>query len=423
MPSVESKDKINISVRSLVEFILRSGDIDDRHRSGKSDAMQEGSRIHRMLQQREGAEYHAEVPLRLVLPFDKYDLVIDGRANGIITPDEGCVTVDEIKGVYKELKRLKEPEMLHLAQAKCYAFIYALQNSLSEINVRMTYCNMESEEVKYFHFGFTFGELKSFFDSLIKDYRKWADFSQKWRHKRNDSIKGLKFPFTYREGQKELAEGVYRTVFHGRRLFLEAPTGTGKTVSVLFPAIKAMGEGFFERIFYATAKTVTSIVPNETFEILRKQDLYFKTVTLTAKEKVCFTGEVRCNPAECSYAKGHYDRINDALYDFITKEDDHSRKRILEYAEERQVCPFELSLDLSLFCDAVILDYNYCFDPRVKLKRFFGEGVNGSYIFLVDEAHNLAGRAREMYSALLSRKDVLAAKKVFGTRKLPASRA
>ncbi len=407
MPSIESKDKINISVRALIEFILRSGDIDDRHRSGKSDAMQEGSRIHRMLQQREGSEYHAEVPLRLELPFEKYDLIIDGRADGIITPDSGTVTIDEIKGVYKELKRLKEPEMLHLAQAKCYAYIYALQNSLSEINVRMTYCNMESEEVKYFHSGFTFGELKSFFNSLIDDYRKWADFSIEWRHKRNDSIKGLQFPFTYREGQKELAEGVYRTIYHGRRLFLEAPTGTGKTVSVLFPAIKAMGEGYFDRIFYATAKTVTSLVPNETFEILRKQDLNFKTVTLTAKEKVCFTGETKCNPAECEYAKGHYDRINDALYDFITKEDDHSRKRILEYAEERKVCPFELSLDLSLFCDAVMLDYNYCFDPRVKLKRFFGEGVNGSYIFLVDEAHNLIDRAREMFSAELYKEDFL----------------
>ncbi len=401
----EEKDRISISVRALVEFILRSGDIDERHRSGKADAMQEGSRIHRMIQKRQGPEYRAELPVRHIISFEKYDLVIDGRMDGLI---EGpVVTVDEIKAVARELKRIREPESVHLAQAKCYAFIYALQNDLNEINVRMTYCNIESEDVKYFHSGFTFGELKSWFDGLINEYRRWADFSYEWRLKRNRSIKGLAFPFEYRKGQKELAEGVYRTIFHEKRLFLEAPTGTGKTLAVLYPAIKAVGEGLTERIFYATAKTVTATVALESFEELRKQDFSFKTVHLTAKEKVCLTEEKRCNPVDCPYAKGHYDRVNDALYDFLTKEDDHSRKRILEFAMERQVCPFELSLDLSLFCDAVILDYNYCFDPRVKLKRFFGEGINGNYIFLVDEAHNLVDRAREMFSAELFKEDFL----------------
>ncbi len=409
----EDKDRINISVRSLVEFIFRSGDIDARHRSGKADAMQEGGRIHRMLQKREGPDYHAEVPLRHVISYENYDLCIEGRADGIYGVDrEGeTVTVDEIKAVFRELKRIKEPETVHLSQAKCYAYIYALQNELDEINVRMTYCNMESEDVRYFHFGFTFGELRSWFENVINEYRRWADFSYEWRLKRNLSIKSLVFPFSYRQGQKELAEGVYRTIFHEKRLFLNAPTGTGKTLAVLFPAIKAMGEGLTERIFYATAKTVTATVASESFEELRKQDFFFKTVTLTAKEKVCLSLDQdqmpSCNPVDCPYAKGHYDRINDALYDFLTREDDHSRKRLLEFAEERKVCPFELSLDISLFCDAVILDYNYCFDPRVKLKRFFAEGINGNYIFLVDEAHNLIDRAREMFSAELYKEDFL----------------
>ncbi len=413
MPEVSNRFKISISVRSLLEFILRSGDIDTRHRSSKSDAMLEGARIHRMLQHREGPEYHAEVPLRLTLPFEKYDLIIDGRADGLIIPDNGPVTVDEIKGVYKELRRINEPEMIHLAQARCYAYIYALQNDLKEINVRMTYCNMESSEVKYFHFGYTFGEIKAWFDELIENYRRWADFSFEWRQKRNASIKALSFPFKYREGQKELAEGVYRTIYHGKRLFLEAPTGTGKTLSVLFPAVKAMGEELLERIFYATAKTVTSIAADEAFHEMRRQELYFRTVTLTAKEKVCFTGENKCNPADCEFAKGHYDRINDALYDFLNGTDDHSRKKILEFAAARKVCPFELSLDLSLFSDAVMLDYNYCFDPRVKLKRFFGDGVNGSYVFLVDEAHNLVDRGREMFSAVLYKEDFLSVRASF----------
>ncbi len=404
------KDRISVSVRELVEFILRSGDIDNRRRTVRADAMLEGGRIHRMLQKREGPDYRAEVPLRLVIPFDDYDLIIDGRADGIISVDNETTVIDEIKGVYKELKRIKEPESVHLAQAKCYAYIYALQNELKEINVRMTYCNMESEDVKYFHQGFTFGELKAWFDALIGEYRRWASFSYEWRIKRNASIKKLQFPFTYRKGQKELAEGVYRTVFHEKRLFLNAPTGTGKTLAVLFPTIKAMGEGLTERIFYATAKTVTATVASESFDELRKQDFLFKTVTLTAKEKICALREnegTPCNPVDCPFAKGHYDRINDALYDFLTREDDHSRKRIMEFALERNVCPFELSLDLSLFCDSVILDYNYCFDPRVKLRRFFGEGVNGNYIFLVDEAHNLVDRAREMFSAELFKEDFL----------------
>ena len=168
-----------------------------------------------------------------------------------------------------------------------------------------------------------------------------------------------------------------------------------------------MGEGLTERIFYATAKTVTGTVANETLRILRDEGLSFKTVTLTARDKLCFLEEANCNPLDCPYAKGHYDRINEALYQFITGEDDHGRERILEFAEEKKVCPFELSLDLSLFCDCVVLDYNYCFDPRVKLKRFFGEGVSGNYVFLVDEAHNLVDRARDMFSEELCKEDFL----------------
>ena len=410
MPDTVIKDVISVSVRSLVEFILRSGDIDNRGGSVKADAMQEGSRIHRLLQSREGPSYHSEVPINHIIPGEDYDIELSGRADGIITPDEGTVTIDEIKGVFKELKRISEPKDVHLAQAKCYAYIYALKKGLTEINVRMTYCNVESEEVKYFHFGFTFKELSSWFDEIIESYRRFASFSYEWKKKRNASIKDLEFPFDYREGQHELTEGVYRTIFRGKRLFLEAPTGTGKTIAVLFPAVKAMERGLTERIFYATAKTVAATVPNEAINIMRDNGLFLKSVTLTAKEKLCFTGETDCNPVSCPYAKGHYDRINDALYDLLTTEDDYSRKRILEFAEERKLCPFELSLDLSLFCDTVILDYNYCFDPKAKLKRFFGENITGKYIFLVDEAHNLVDRGREMFSASLVKEDFLSAR-------------
>ena len=233
--------EIHVSVRQLVEFILREGSIDNRKSTGSDTAMQEGSRIHRMLQRRMGSEYHAEVGMRYLWHTPDYDVVIEGRADGIIEADH--VIIDEIKGTYKELKRITKPVGVHLAQAKCYAYIYAEENHIDSIGVRMTYCNIETEELKYFHEDYTFGELKHWFYDLLAEYQKWADFQFEWNRTRTDSIKQLEFPFSYREGQKELVTYVYQTIYHKRKLFLEAPTGVGKTISTVFPAVKSMGEG------------------------------------------------------------------------------------------------------------------------------------------------------------------------------------
>ena len=200
---------------------------------------------------------------------------------------------------------------------------------------------------------------------------------------------------------------VYRTIYHKKKLFLEAPTGVGKTISTVYPAIQAMGQGMGERLFYLTAKTITRTVAEDTIELLREKGLRFKSVILTAKEKICFMEETQCNPEYCPYARGHYDRINSAIYDLLTSSESFSREKIEEYAQKHRVCPFEMCLDMSLFADAVICDYNYLFDPHVYLKRFFGEGVNGSYLFLIDEAHNLLERGREMYSAVLWKEQFL----------------
>ena len=205
---------------------------------------------------------------------------------------------------------------------------------------------------------------------------------------------------------------VYQTIYHRKKLFIEAPTGVGKTISTIFPSIKAMGEGKGQRIFYLTAKTITRTVANDTLELLRKQMLRLKSVTLTAKDKICFMEETECNPVDCPYAKGHFDRINDAIYDLLIHEDNFSREKIEEYAARHKVCPFEMSLDMSLFADMIICDYNYLFDPHVYLKRFFSEGVREDYIFLIDEAHNLVDRGREMYSATLQKEEFLGLKKV-----------
>lgn len=392
--------EVCISVRNLVEFVFRHGDIDNRYQGTPDNAMQEGSRIHRMIQKKMGSEYEAEVPLKISLDEKGYRLTIEGRADGIIHHD-GHVVIDEIKGTYREPSKLREPMLLHLAQAKCYAYIYSLQQELQEIRVRMTYCHIPTEELRYFYEDFTFQSLESWFMRLIEMYRKWADYSYYWKGIRQASIIGLQFPFPYREGQKELVTNVYHTIYHKKKLFMEAPTGVGKTISTIYPAIQACGQGMGEKLFYLTAKTITRTVAEDALAVMRKNGLHFKSVILTAKEKICFMEETECNPDYCPYAKGHYDRINDAVYDLLIHEESFSREKVEEYAQKHMVCPFEMCLDMSLFSDAVICDYNYLFDPHVYLKRFFSDSVKGEYIFLIDEAHNLLERGREMYSAVL----------------------
>lgn len=405
--------EIRISVRGFVEFLLRSGDIDNGKSGGNEDAMAEGARIHRMLQRRMGSEYRAEVWMAEAIAFPEYSIVIEGRADGVIDDGRsGRVVVDEIKSTYRELKKIIAPEPVHLAQAKCYAYIYAKQNGLDEIGVRMTYCNIDTEQIKYFHENFKFSTLQKWFAGLLSQYKKWADFEYQWKEKRQKSIGEITFPFPYRKGQKQLVGYVYQTICEHKKLYLEAPTGVGKTISVLYPSLKAMGEGKADRLFYLTAKTVTGTVARDTLDLLREEGLAFKSVVITAKEKICPMEECSCNPQNCPFAKGHFDRINDAVYDLLTNEDVFDRDRILEYALNHEVCPFEMGLDMSLFSDGIICDYNYLFDPRAYLRRFFGEGIKGSYLFLIDEAHNLVERGREMYSAVLVKEDFLKLKEI-----------
>lgn len=416
-------EQIKISVRNLVEFILRSGDIDNRYgKAAQKEAMQEGSRIHRKIQKQMGSSYQPEVALKIQVGREQYTIAIEGRADGVIV-EEGHVTIDEIKGVYQDVSLMEGPVPVHLAQAKCYAYIYALQNQLSEIAVQMTYCNLDTEEIRRFQENYLFAELEGWFGSLIHSYEKWARFQYKARQERNSSIAGLAFPFPYRAGQRELAGDVYRTIQREKILFIQAPTGTGKTITALFPAVKAVGQGLAEKIFYLTAKTITRTVAKEAFGLLREQGYRGRVITITAKEKLCFCGEMDCNPVHCMYAKGHYDRVNDAVFDFIQREYDMAREALLAQAEAFQVCPFEMCLDASLWADAVICDYNYVFDPNVYLKRFFSEGTKGEYLFLVDEAHNLVDRARDMYSASLYKEDFLRLKKVMKNHSLRCAQA
>ncbi len=402
---------IHISVRNLVEFILRSGDIDNRTAGADKDAMLMGGKIHRKIQRRMGAEYHAEVPLKYEVQCRGFTLSVEGRADGVIERPEGTV-IDEIKGVFRELELMKEPVPVHLAQAKCYAYIYADTHELKEIGIQMTYCNMDTEEIRRFQSVCSYDVLKEWFFGVLRQYEKWARYEIEWKKKRNDSIRQVQFPFEYREGQKILAQSVYRTILRKKKLFIQAPTGVGKTISTVFPAVKAVGEGLGEKIFYLTAKTITRTVAWQAFELLREQCLRMKVLILTAKEKICFCEEHNCNPDACPYAKGHYDRVNDAVYELITSSDEMNREILEEQARKWKVCPHEMSLDVSVWVDAVICDYNYVFDPNAHLRRFFGEGNKGEYLFLIDEAHNLVERGRSMYSAELYKEDFLKLKKL-----------
>ena len=406
---------VQISVRTLVEFILREGDIDNRRAHDPAAAMAEGSRLHRKIQQAQGSNYHAEVPLDYAYESDGIIVYIDGRADGIIdaldTPIATPVTIDEIKGTYRHLDNLSKPENVHLAQAKCYAFFYSEEHDKPDMGVRMTYVNMDNEEVKFFNYTFSHEQLKEWFAGLMEAYMRFVRMELEWNDIRDESIKSLEFPYDYRRGQKELITHVYHTIVHNKKLFIEAPTGVGKTIATVFPAIKAIGEQKARRLFYLTAKTITRTVANNTITLLRDNGLSIKSIVLTAKDKICFMDERICNPDACPYAKGHFDRINEALYAILTEATDYSRETIEQYAIKYKVCPFEFALDISLFADAVICDYNYLFDPHVYLKRFFAQGKQADSIFLIDEAHNLIDRGRSMYSADLCKEDMLALKK------------
>jgi len=425
--------EIRISVRNLVEFIMRSGDMTSSKAKADPEAMQMGSRMHRRIQKRMGDNYDAELPLSITVSvsYDDMDfsLTIEGRADGIIYNNKSKeditliklmdmeeevpeVIIDEIKGVYRELNHISEPVGVHRAQAMCYAYIYAVKFNHKRIGIRLTYCNLETEQLKYFEETFRIEELSEWFDRLVNEYIKWAAWQLKWVEKRNLQIKALDFPFEYRPGQKELVTGVYKTILRRKKLFIEAPTGVGKTISTIFPSVKAMGEGLLEKIFYLTAKTIARTVAEDTFKILGEKGARLKVISLTAKEKLCVLDKPSCNPVDCPRAKGHYDRINDAVFDLLTSQNDISRELIEEYSAKHCVCPYEMSLDVSLWADVIICDYNYVFDPVVALKRYFSADKANEYVFLIDEAHNLVDRGREMYSAVLYKDDFLEVKRL-----------
>lgn len=408
--------KFQISVRELVEFVYRSGHLDMRFQS--KSKMADGIKMHQKIQKSQGIDYQAEVTLQKTILIEDtvgfVELLVNGRADGILETSEGYI-IDEIKGTSQFLENIEiETYPVHWAQAKIYGAIYSEQNELEEMQIQLTYAHFESNEIKRLRQKFTKVELNQFLMDTIDLYKKWLFFKRDWKVTRNESLISLEFPFdNYRVGQRPLAVSIYNTIKEGGILYAEAPTGTGKTMSTLFPSIKSMSQGLVDRIFYLSAKTITKVVAEDAVELLYHssgKQMQFKALTLTAKDKICLNDKVTCYPEKCPYAESYYDKSLDALWDIINTERTFSKDKILEYAQKHKICPYEFSLDCALFSDLIICDYNYAFDPRVYLRRFF-EFPTEDYVFLVDEAHNLVDRARTMYSAEIHKEKFYEVKK------------
>ena len=420
---------IHLPIRQLVEFLLRTGSIDSRFTG--FDRANEGARIHRKLQKAAGEGYQAEVFLSAEQEACGISFTLEGRADGIFTDETGTVTIDEIKTTaipYEDITEEMNP--CHWAQGMVYGAIHSRRQALDALAVRLTYYQIDTDQILRFTRRFTRQELEQFLQQLLAQYAPWAQRQLDWNARRSQSLAALQFPFAeYRPGQRALAGEVYRACRAGKtadrkggtRLFCQAPTGIGKTMSTLFPALKAMGEGCGAKLFYLTARNTTQAAAEDALARLRaaQPGLALRSVTLTAKEKACLhpdaEGRPACLPELCPFANGYYDRRKDALAALLDGSGSFCRAALADTARQFSVCPFELGLDLSEWCDVVIGDYNYLFDPVVHLKRFFDAA--GDWLFLIDEAHNLPDRARTMYSAQFCKSSLTEAKRALGRGK------
>ena len=392
---------LRLSVHQLVDFLLRSGDIDNRVFNRSS--MNEGSRLHSEYQGKQSSNYMAEYPLAVNINVDGIDILLEGRADGIIKRNDGYV-IDEIKTTVEDLKVFHDNNLeWHLGQAKCYAYMFAKLNDLEYMSVKLTYIRQGKEKEQFIDsYYFNYLELEQFVLDLINDYLEFYNIIFQKINARNESIKALEFPFkNYRKGQRELAKYAYAVTKKGKKLFVEAPTGIGKTISTVFPFIKALNDDEKSKIFYLTAKTSGKEAAHQAVKILKEKGLSLSDIIITAKDKICFCKGKACNPDECPYTKQYYDKIQTVLRYSLLNYDDFDLSLITQIAYENQICPFEFELDLSLFMDMIICDYNYLFDPISYMKRYFDEDAS-HYLALIDEAHNLVDRSRDMYSASLS---------------------
>jgi DNA excision repair protein ERCC-2 len=401
---------INLSVREVVEFLKRSGDIDLRFKAFGPD-MTDGTKAHSTIQKqrvkdadRNGYTYTPERRFAHSFSYGGCDYRLTGRADGLIEDGDGY-KVEEIKSTSIELNRLTEPLDAHWAQAKFYAYFLCNEFGVGEVSVLITYTSIFEPNLKdavFFKQSFGFDALESFFYETIEKYHKWAIFRKGREEARNISIRAGLFPFgEFRRGQRNFCASVYRSIQNKNNIFIEAPTGTGKTMSALFPSVKAMGEGLCDKIFYLTAKNLTRQAAQNAADMLIDGGFNVNYSVMMGRDRFCPYPRRACYPSGCPNAAGHYDRVNGAIWDIVTTEVKINRRAITECAARHQVCPHVFAMDVTMFTDIVIGDYNYAFDPKSRLYRYFGDFVTQKYVLLIDEAHNLVERARDMFSASL----------------------
>lgn len=409
--AAETAPAVRIAVRALAEYACRSGSIETGFRSLTS--LTEGTRIHKAVQAEYGEGSEREVFLRMELALGGVEWTVEGRCDGLLAAEGGPV-IDEIKSTSGRLEDLGgEGHRVHWMQARGYAYIYAMQQGLERMDVQLTYVQADSGAVFRIRRSFGLNELREGMFWMLEQYAPFARMLRRHRLERNASLERLEFPFQgFRPGQRKLSAAVYKTLEDKGGLFAKAPTGIGKTMSVLWPAVRALGTGAASRLFYLTARTTTRTAAEDAVRRMEEQGLKLHAVTLTAKEKICLQETVSCRKEDCPFADGYYDRINGAVLDLMEHETLMTREVIERYALKHRVCPFEFSLEAAYASDAVICDYNYIYDPKVSLKRFLAEQAKGTAL-LVDEAHNLPDRARSMYSAELDKAPFLALQRAY----------
>jgi DNA excision repair protein ERCC-2 len=388
----------DISVRELAEFVHRRGDLGGSGGFQRSDRALEGIKGHKRIQQSRGSDYRPEVPVEHVFSKDGVTLRVVGRVDGLV--DGLTHLVEEIKTVETRWDRQADP--VHWAQLRIYAGMLAKEKGWSQASLQLTYLELDTNEVFIFREETLRSELLKFLDETVAEWFLWLLPHVEWIQARNASTGTVPFPFTtYRAGQRELAKSVYRAVQNRLNLFVEAPTGMGKTLATLYPAMKSLPIINDGKVFYVTAKTPGRLAAEDALTRLRETGLLVRSVSLTAKAKICFAPDSSgCDPTSCPFTKGYYDRYKPAMRELLqTQKID--RDNICTVARKHQVCPYALSLDVSAWVDVIIGDYNYVFDPTVALERYFGEG-KAKHVVLIDEAHNLVDRSREMYSASVS---------------------
>lgn len=400
--SQEKRRYYSLSVHELVDVLLRAGDIDNRVYNQETMSM--GSIMHAAFQKKQGNEYLSEFPLTGSIELEDATFVLQGRADGIIVGGPYPI-IDEIKSTVMDLEEFHlSQKKWHLGQAIVYAYLFLKQKGGGKAGIRLTYLSQIDSSKAIKNFTYTYEELEAEVLSYCRDYH--AMRQERFDHlaKRDASAKSLAFPFDkFRKGQRDLAKYVFGTIKSGGLFLAEAPTGTGKTISTLFPAVKSLSEGKVDRIFYLTAKNTGSMAAYEAVGALREKGLVARDSYLTSKEKICFCPGKACNPDECPYAKNYYSKLRECIDKAVKKLKRYDPLSVEEFCKKEAICPFEFQLDLSLEADIIIGDYNYFIDPIVYLQRYFSDEVDSSKnVVLIDEAHNLIDRTRDSYSASLS---------------------